>query len=595
MAQDTEYAWGVEPSAEGPFSTNHSGARDISGPHDLDGDGKWEVLVADYTGGGRVHVFENASADTWELIWSSPALDATGTTNNMRTLTGGDLDGDGLGEVIFLSGNNFATDNPLAGIGMFLFEATGDNTFNETVVKYDFATDPPDRWRAEQMTARDLDGDGRDEVFFGNNGSANAYDSWYIIGVLGDIGSGFETFVEEVRLSSRASQDFDPVNRGGGSPYGMVAGDLDGDGSMEVSMMAWNNYTFTNLRVAGADTYTIPGATDANVFLQASPTDDVAFFGCYAYDINKDGDDEVFCPNLQSGAVSVLNYESGENALEVTADNVSFNMIPGLADLGLTVGDFDQDGMPDIIGNGPSYRASDFAAGLPPRWIKHSEFLGGDVEDPANYSATSTIEFGSAMNVFSTVMRDSSGVQTTYYESGAQGNEFVSKMAFLGDADGDGFNELAASMQGVDDSLYTYSEVFNPADSTYSRTTISAVANDRVFFRVFTTNGVKVNVEDTRFVLPEDYVLEQNYPNPFNPTTSIRFTLPIDKAVSVRVYDVQGRLVRTLMDNQFTSQGTHQVTWDGTNDAGAQAASGSYLYTLEYGNFRQAKTMVLLK
>jgi flagellar hook assembly protein FlgD len=90
-------------------------------------------------------------------------------------------------------------------------------------------------------------------------------------------------------------------------------------------------------------------------------------------------------------------------------------------------------------------------------------------------------------------------------------------------------------------------------------------------------------------------VLESNYPNPFNPTTNIRFTLPIDKAVSVRVYDMTGRLVKTLVNQQLLAQGTHTVQWDGTNSFGAQVASGNYIYSLEYGNFRQSKTMVLVK
>jgi hypothetical protein len=506
------------------------------------------------------------------------------------------MDGDGFGEIIFMAGDSYDAANPLAGRALFIFEASGNNMFSETPVTYNFDGSPPDRWRAEQMGAIDVDGDGRDEVYFGNNGSANAHDNWFVIGLpTGEIGDGFETFVQEVRLSSRASEDFDPVNRGGGSPYGMVPGDLDGDGFMEIAMMSWNNYNFTNLRVTGTDSYAIPGATDPNVYLRASSADQVAFFGCFGYDVNIDGTMEVYCPNLQSGGVSILNYERGEDALQVTADNVVLDLIPGLSSLGLAVGDFDQDGSPDLVAGGPSYTPGQFEQGLAPAWLRISEFTGGDVEDPANYTEPMDLRIGDPVNVFSRVMRDSSGVETEYYEDGPQGPEFVSKLTFLGDADNDGFTELAVSMQGVDDSLYTYSEIFNPADSTYTRTVVSAVANERTFLRIFSTNGVAVTVEDTRVVLPSDYQLDQNYPNPFNPTTNIRFTLPIDKAVSVRVYDVQGRLVKTLVDNRLLAQGVHEVVWDGTSNSGAQAASGTYLYTLEYGNFRQSKTMVLLK
>ncbi|MEM1272162.1 MAG: T9SS type A sorting domain-containing protein, partial [Bacteroidota bacterium] len=87
-----------------------------------------------------------------------------------------------------------------------------------------------------------------------------------------------------------------------------------------------------------------------------------------------------------------------------------------------------------------------------------------------------------------------------------------------------------------------------------------------------------------------DYKLDANYPNPFNPTTSFSFTLPIDKQVSVKVFDLNGRLVDTLVDNELRPAGTYSVTWDAEG-----FASGTYIYSLEFGNFRQARRMTLLK
>ena len=79
------------------------------------------------------------------------------------------------------------------------------------------------------------------------------------------------------------------------------------------------------------------------------------------------------------------------------------------------------------------------------------------------------------------------------------------------------------------------------------------------------------------------------------PTTSIRFELPRDKAVSLTIFDVSGRIVKTLVDNQHMAEGAHEMQWDGTNDAGSSVASGTYLYRLQFGNFAHTKTMVLLK
>lgn len=94
--------------------------------------------------------------------------------------------------------------------------------------------------------------------------------------------------------------------------------------------------------------------------------------------------------------------------------------------------------------------------------------------------------------------------------------------------------------------------------------------------------------------LPAVVELRGNYPNPFNPTTVISYGLPRDQHISLRVYDVHGSLVRTLVDDA-TNAGHHQTTWHGRNDQGTAVASGVYFYRLltEDGN-RHGK-MVLIK
>ena len=88
--------------------------------------------------------------------------------------------------------------------------------------------------------------------------------------------------------------------------------------------------------------------------------------------------------------------------------------------------------------------------------------------------------------------------------------------------------------------------------------------------------------------------LAQNYPNPFNPQTAIAFTLKERGAVSLKVYDVGGALVRELV-NDTRIAGPHTVKWDGRDESGQQVASGVYFYKLVAGDFRSTKKMVLLK
>jgi hypothetical protein len=92
-----------------------------------------------------------------------------------------------------------------------------------------------------------------------------------------------------------------------------------------------------------------------------------------------------------------------------------------------------------------------------------------------------------------------------------------------------------------------------------------------------------------------DY-LRDNYPNPFNPTTTIRYGIKTRSLVSLRIYDVAGRLVTTLVNEvQTPAPEGLSVEWSGRNDAGQQVASGVYFYRLVTEGFTKTKKMVLLK
>ena len=629
FAQQVDFRWEPSQSEGFPDLTNlihqipyipayapgiHSGARSIAGPVDLDGDGQMEVVLSDYSGGGRMHVIENVGTDTWELIFSAMSLEpSAGTTNNARGIGAGDLDGNGFGEMYIFSGHGLSEATlgvvnllvPGFAPSLFAVVASGDNEFGLLPEFWDFDGDTPDRFRTEQMTIADVDGDGANELLFGNNGADNAYDSWYVLSAA-DLGSGFATWTQEARWSSRAAQDFDPVNRGGGSAYGIVPADLDGDGTMEIVLGSWNNLNFSNVDVTGPDTYVNP--TGDRPYARAASSDHVSFFGCTVLDMDMNGDDEVYCPVLQTGALALMNYEAGEDPLQIyytsdvnDDDYSKNNLVNPLVEeagggLGITHGDIDKDGVPELILTGSSYTHQQYAGGNPPRWVNIVDYNGGDVEDPANYEVRSVDFPMPAEMVFDTVNRDSAGTMTTYMENGAQGPEFAGKMVYLGDVDGDGHNEVAMSFQGVDDSVYVYNEVFNPDDSTYARTVAEAKAHPyRAFMRVLSGDGISTRISYDRIIIPSDFELHGNYPNPFNPSTTFSFTLPLDKRVSVRVYDMTGRLVRTLINDEYYAEGTHSVVWNGLSDSGYAVASGQYIYTLEWGQFRHTRRMVLVK
>ena len=104
--------------------------------------------------------------------------------------------------------------------------------------------------------------------------------------------------------------------------------------------------------------------------------------------------------------------------------------------------------------------------------------------------------------------------------------------------------------------------------------------------------GIELSVEQE--VLPQEFALGQNYPNPFNPSTQIRYALPEQSRVTITIYNMLGGKVRTLV-NDFQDAGYRNVLWNATNDHGSPVSAGMYIYTIQAGNFYQAKKMILLK
>ena len=91
-----------------------------------------------------------------------------------------------------------------------------------------------------------------------------------------------------------------------------------------------------------------------------------------------------------------------------------------------------------------------------------------------------------------------------------------------------------------------------------------------------------------------DGVKSYNAPNPFNPSTMINYTLDEPSEVNIRIYNINGQLVRSF-DQGYQSTGMHSIQWSGQDDSGDQVPSGTYLYQIQAGDAVSTKHMVLLK
>lgn len=163
---------------------------------------------------------------------------------------------------------------------------------------------------------------------------------------------------------------------------------------------------------------------------------------------------------------------------------------------------------------------------------------------------------------------------------------------------------------GTSTGLYSTSSL-NGQSTTWSKEGASVIGNvvvDMIDSResdgvvVIGTHGkgvfkatVTTDVEtDAQPALPGSVVLHKNYPNPFNPVTHFTYDLKNPVSVSLTIYDLRGRKIRTLVDGAVQN-GSREVTWDGTDDAGRAVSSGVYIYRLKAGGAVQSGRCTLAK
>lgn len=104
-----------------------------------------------------------------------------------------------------------------------------------------------------------------------------------------------------------------------------------------------------------------------------------------------------------------------------------------------------------------------------------------------------------------------------------------------------------------------------------------------------TTNGGVTFISQTGTEIPENFQFEQNYPNPFNPVTKFRFSIPNTADVKLKIFDVSGREITTLL-NKTMQPGKYEINWDAS-----AYSSGVYFYKIETKDFTSSKKMLLIK
>jgi hypothetical protein len=217
--------------------------------------------------------------------------------------------------------------------------------------------------------------------------------------------------------------------------------------------------------------------------------------------------------------------------------------------------------------------------------------------------------FGTLVEFFGRLFANSPDLITTVEDETLQDGVYIATWTMVGEFGGIPYAAPGMSIvKFAEGSLQTnYSrDYYTEGDIMASIPPLDeAVAGFRVFYRCAVDptfecplEGPPTGAEGDKAKTPQpldSFELRQNAPNPFNPATQISFVVPEGGAnVSLRVYDVSGQLVKTLVDG-FESSGVKSVSWQGRNDQGRPVASGIYFYRLTGPEYSEMKKMMLLK
>ncbi|MCX6165413.1 MAG: T9SS type A sorting domain-containing protein, partial [Ignavibacteriae bacterium] len=147
-----------------------------------------------------------------------------------------------------------------------------------------------------------------------------------------------------------------------------------------------------------------------------------------------------------------------------------------------------------------------------------------------------------------------------------------------------GSDSLIRVMNDVNNQLYTF-------DFSRQPTTVTFDPNNDILLKIATTSNGINNISNN---IPDKFEMNQNYPNPFNPSTIIKFQIKDARFVIMKVYDILGKEVSTLI-NEKLQAGTYEIPFSINQLTNNQTASGIYFYKIEAGDFSKTMKMILLK
>ena len=508
------------------------------GPYDFDNDGYGEFIVASAYAGqycNGVYHYEATDNDSITVQWVYTFYDLSCTYDAYSSVAVGDIDGDNNPEILSLVDTSPGVSGQ-KGLQIFEWDPDSLSFLSSPTYTWDMGLDSV--WEAGQILVAELDGDSAQEIIVS-----------VMDGPWSELGSGgssrlmiseLDSVVDDSAIFNIEYEDNAWTNWSG---YNISTGDLDNDGLMEIYTVAYEYYHIIIHENSGEDQYEYQ--TDFYVCSQQYERGNQSII---VTDLDENGTNELFGVTSGTNTLAGDLLTPGLFFAVQGVDDVStlsygnFNFFASYAGglRQINTGDADGDGKPNL-----------YLAGHYNEAVYDWEFNG---DDPL------AVESFSERIIFMDDTTDN------YTPGNDQGKVRVAKI-FPGDLDNDGYGDLVLSS--------------------------ASFAADKPQLFLIEHDGT-LETDHSNYTIPNHVSISQNFPNPFNPETQFGYTLNESGTISLRIYDIMGKLIYIVYDG-FQRAGNHNVLWTGLDQNKRPVSSGVYFYRLVTQSNTISKKMVLAK